>query len=96
MRNRAFDTYSNKGRVKAYAHEAHKRAGQMRYMGEYYWSRTTFDLSVLRSKKYNRVAALRRLPKTYLNIQETKKLNEQMAQIDAVLAARKDQEEMGL
>ncbi len=61
----------------------------MKYMGDYYWSRTTFDLSVLRSKKYNRLSALRRQPQTYLNIQEIKKLNEQINQIDAVLDARR-------
>ncbi len=63
----------------------------MRYLGEYYWSRSTHDLSVLHSKKYNRLTVLRREPKTFLNMQETKKLNDQMAQIEAVLEARRMQ-----
>ncbi len=67
----------------------------MRYMGEYYWSRSTFDLSVLHSKKYNRLATLRRQPKTFLNMQETKKLVDQMAQIEAVLEARRMQSGFG-
>jgi len=60
----------------------------MRYMGNYYWTRTTADLHTLRSKKYNRVSKLRSEAQTYFNLQEIKKLREQMSQIEAVLNAR--------
>jgi len=61
----------------------------MAYMGNYYWSRTNHELEVLHSKKYNRLTKLRREAKTYLNIQETKALVEQMGWIEAVLEARR-------
>jgi len=65
-----------------------------RYMGEYYWTRTDHDLAVLRSKKYNRITALRRQAKTYTNLKEIRSLQEQMGWIDAVLASRKEQTSM--
>lgn len=66
----------------------------MKYMGEYYWTRTDYDLAVLRSKKYNRIAALRREVQTYTNLKEIRKLQEQMGWIDAVLGSRKEQSSM--
>lgn len=65
-----------------------------KYMGDYYWTRTDHDLAVLRSKKYNRLAKLRKEPMTYFNKREIQTLTEQMANIDAVLQARRDQTEM--
>ena len=62
-----------------------------KYMGEYYWTRTDHDLAILRSKKYNRIAALRREVMTYTNLKEIRKLQEQMGWIDAVIEARKTQ-----
>ncbi len=66
----------------------------MAYMGSYYWTRTPFDLNVLRSKKYNRLMKLQREASTYLNIQERRKLAEQIRWIDAVLDARRVQTSM--
>lgn len=66
----------------------------MAHMGNYYWSRTTFDLNVLRSKKYNRMMKLQKEASTYLNIQERKKLAEQIRWIDAVIDARRFQQSM--
>ena len=66
----------------------------MAYMGAYYWTRTSFDLNVLRSKKYNRLMKLQKEPATYLNIQERRKLAEQIRWIDAVLDARRVQTSM--
>ncbi len=63
----------------------------MAYMGAYYWTRTSADLDVLRSKKYLRMLKLQREVATYLNIQERKKLAEQIRWIDAVLDARRVQ-----
>jgi len=60
-------------------------------MGDYYWTRTTYDLNVLRSKKYNRLKRLRAAAQSYFNMQEIRKLNEQIIQIDSVLDARRVQ-----
>ena len=65
-----------------------------RYMGDYYWTRNDHDLAVLRSKKHNRLTKLRHETMTYFNQQEIRKLTEQMQQIDAVLAARREQTDM--
>ncbi len=65
----------------------------MKYMGEYYRRMTTFDLSTLRSKKYNRLTKLLSEAKTYLNMQEAKTLNQQIRWIDAELQCRHDQRE---
>lgn len=65
-----------------------------KYMGEYYWTRTDYDLRVLRSKKYNRLTKLRSEAATYLNMKERRQLTEQMAWIDAVLAARAEQKSL--
>lgn len=62
-----------------------------KYMGEYYWTRSDYDLRVLRSKKYNRLSKLRSEPATYLNMKERRQLQEQMGWIDAVLEARASQ-----
>jgi len=91
MRKQAFDPYRNRGRLKLTRIRREREGRAMRYMGDYYWTRTTFDLEVLHSKKYNRLTALRREPKTYLNMRETKTLVEQMNQIEAVLEARRMQ-----
>ncbi len=61
----------------------------MAYMGDYYLTRTTFDLNVLRSKKVNRLTKLRHDVKTYFVMQEIRKLAEQIDDIDAVLESRK-------
>lgn len=63
----------------------------MKYMGDYYATRTTFDLNGLRSKKYNRLQKLDHETRTYANILEAKKLNQQVGWIDAELRARADQ-----
>jgi len=65
-----------------------------RYMGQFYWTRTDHELAVLRSKKYNRLSALRRQVQTYTVLKEVRALTEQMRWIDAVLAARKEQSEL--
>lgn len=66
----------------------------MKYMGDYYFTRTTHDLNVLRSKKVNKLTRLRHDVKTYFVMQEIKKLAEQIDDIDAVLASRRLQTEM--
>jgi len=65
----------------------------MGYMGNYYWTRNSHELKILHSKKYNRLTKLHREAKTYLNMQEIKKLTEQMRWIEAVLEARRLQTE---
>jgi len=64
----------------------------MGYMGAYYHTRTTFDLNVLRSQKYNRLAKIRKEVQTYTVMKEVRKLKEQIAWIDAVLQSRRDQQ----
>jgi len=97
MLTTAFDPYQNKGRMCLYAHSA-RREGRvgMKYMGDYYSRQTTNDLKVLRSKKYNRVSKLRKEASTYLNMQELKKLIEQIRWIDSELACRREQMGFGL
>lgn len=68
----------------------------MRYMGDYYFTRSTFDLNVLRSKKVVRLERLRHDAKTYFVMQEIRKLAEQIDDIDAVIASRRDQLDMPL
>lgn len=65
-----------------------------KYMGEYYWTRSDYDLRVLRSKKYNRLTKLRSEASTYLNLKERRQLQEQMGWIDAVLEARAAQRQL--
>jgi len=67
-----------------------------KYMGDYYRQKTVHELMVLRSKKYNRVSKLRKEASTYLNMQELKKLIEQIKWIDAELACRREQQSLGL
>jgi len=62
-----------------------------KFMGHYYQSRTTYDLNVLRSKKYNRIVKLQHKAWSYLDIQELKRLKQQIMWIDAELAARANQ-----
>jgi len=62
-----------------------------KYMGSFYAQQTTHDLHILRSKKYNRISKLRKEASTYLNMQELKKLTEQINWIDAELQCRRDQ-----
>ncbi len=66
----------------------------MGYMGAYYHTRTTFDLTVLRSKKYNRLMRLRKEVRTYTVMKEVRTLVEQISWIDAVLESRKTQLDM--
>lgn len=63
----------------------------MGYMGNYYWTRTDFDLNVLRSKKYNRLTKLRHEAQTYSVMKEIRTLLEQMGWIEAVLRSRSEQ-----
>jgi hypothetical protein len=60
-------------------------------MTSFYAQQTVFDLNRLRSQKFNRVSKLRKEAATYLNLQELKKLLEQIKWIDAELACRRDQ-----
>jgi Ni,Fe-hydrogenase III large subunit len=66
----------------------------MKYMGVTYASMTTFHLHQLKSQKYNRVVRLRHDASTYFNLQEVKKLLQQIAWIDAELQCRADQQVM--
>jgi len=68
----------------------------MKYMGDYYCTRTTLDLKVLRSKKIVRLENLRHDVKTYFVMQEIKKLAEQIDDIDAVLESRRLQLDLPL
>ncbi len=68
----------------------------LKYMGNYYATKTDRELATLHSKKYNRVTHLRNQASTYLNLQEIKKLNEQMLWIRAEQQCRIDQLELGL
>jgi len=63
-----------------------------KYMGTYYHTRTTYDLNVLRSQKYNRLARLRKDVQTYTVLKEVRRLNEQIGWIEAVLQSRADQQ----
>ncbi len=63
----------------------------MGYMGAYYHTRSTFDLTVLRSKKYNRLMRIRKEVQTYTVMKEVRTLVEQIGWIDAVLESRKTQ-----
>ncbi len=66
------------------------------YTGYYYTGRTTYDLNVLRSKKYNKMAKLQKEPQTYFNVHERVKLAHQLREIDAVLDSRKLQQRLDL
>jgi len=80
-----------------YAHQARRKGrGSMKYMGHFYQHMSEHDLNVLRSKKYNRVSKLRKEASTYLNMQELKKLIEQINWIDAEIRCRREQIELGL
>jgi len=65
-----------------------KGRAMARFMGSYYQTRTSYDLDVLRSKKYLRMMKLQKEATTYFNIQERKTLHEQIQQIDSVLELR--------
>jgi len=60
----------------------------VKYMGTFYAQQTTHSLNVLRSKKFLRLTKLQSEPATYLNVQERRKLNQQIGWIDVELAAR--------
>jgi len=60
-------------------------------MTSYYAQQTVFDLNRLRSQKYNRISKLRKEASTYLNLQELRKLTQQINWIDAELRCRKEQ-----
>lgn len=60
-------------------------------MTSYYAQQTVVDLNRLRSQKYNRISRLRKEAATYLNLQELRKLTQQINWIDAELACRRDQ-----
>jgi len=68
----------------------------MRDMTSFYQFQTTHNLNVLRSKKYNRLSKLRSEPATYLNMQERKKLDQQIIWIDSELACRAGQMRLDL
>jgi len=61
----------------------------MREMASTYFKRSTNDLARLRSQKYVRVLALRKQQYSYFNIQELRKLEQQIKWIDAVIESRK-------
>jgi len=64
----------------------------MKYMGYAYSEMTDFRLAQLRSQQYNRVIRLRHEAQTYFNMQEIKKLLQQIAWIDAEQQCRRDQQ----
>jgi len=68
-----------------------KGQGSMKYMGYAYQSMTDFHLAQLKSQKYNRVVRLRHEAQTYFNMQEIKKLLQQIAWIEAEQNARQYQ-----
>jgi len=63
----------------------------MKYMGYAYSAMTDFNLAQLKSQKYNRVVRLRHEAQTYFNMQEIKKLLQQIAWIEAEQRLRADQ-----
>jgi len=63
----------------------------MKYMGAYYRTRTTRDLAVLRSQKYNRLRKIQQDYPSYWNMQERRKLQTQINWIEAELQCRKEQ-----
>jgi hypothetical protein len=63
----------------------------MKYTGHVYARMSEHELRVLRSKKYNRLTKLRREAATYLNMQERKRLEQQVVWIDAELECRASQ-----
>jgi len=90
MRKQAFDPYRNRGRLKMTRIRREREGRAMaNYMGAYYFTRTTYDLQVLRSKKVLRLTKLRHDAHTYFVMQEIRKLAEQIDDIDAVLESRK-------
>jgi len=90
MRKQAFDPYRNRGRLKLTRIRREREGRAMgKYMGDYYFTRTTYDLQVLRSKKVLRLTRLRHEVHTYFVMQEIKKLAEQIDDIDAVMRSRK-------
>lgn len=94
MRQFTFDLYSNGGRMYLTCIRREREGRAMKYMGDYYRTRTTFDLNVLRSKKYLRLTKLRNEPATYTNMRERKNLQEQMNWIDAELRCRAEQQQL--
>jgi len=60
-------------------------------MTSYYAQQSELDLNRLRSQKYNRISKLRKEAATYLNLQELRKLTEQIKWIDAEIRCRKEQ-----
>lgn len=63
----------------------------MREMASVYFKKSTKDLARLKSQKYLRVLALRKQQYSYFNIQELRKLEQQIKWIEAVLESRKQQ-----
>jgi len=61
----------------------------MREMSSIYFKMSTKDLTRLKSQKYLRALALRKQQYSYFNIQELRKLEQQIKWIDAVLESRK-------
>lgn len=68
----------------------------MREMASVYYNRSTKDLLRLRSEKHNRLARLRKAWMSYLVQQEIRQLERQIIWIDAVLEARRLQNELPL
>lgn len=68
---------------------------QIKDMESVYWKRTTKDLMRLRSEKYNRILKLRGAQfMSYLTQQEIRRLDAQIKRIDAILAAREQQQDL--
>lgn len=66
----------------------------MKYMGSYYATRTSRDLAVLRSQKYNRLMRINKEFPSYFVMQERRKLATQINWIDAELQCRTEQIEL--
>jgi len=61
-----------------------------KYMGYYYAGLKTDELNRLRSEKFLKLQRLQTQASTYLNMQERKRLTDQIVWIDAELQCRRD------
>lgn len=68
----------------------------MKYMGNYYATRSTIDLKVLRSIKNTQAKKLEALPISYFNVKELMKLRTQIVWINAELTLREQQQKLPL
>jgi len=60
-------------------------------MSGYYCSKTSQELRVMRSKKYNELRRIEAKRMGYFDLQRVKVLRQQLVWIDAVIASRIDQ-----